>query len=395
MKLGSSFEFKMNDCIDRKTILKDNLTCLKPTENSQSQFHHNQHLQPSDQIDEVDNQTHSPNYRYESVRLQSFTNWPVPYMDPAKLAASGFYFTGEGDYVKCFECDIKIGQWVEGDNPMSDHQRWQSNCRFVKRLPCGNVPIDANVSVDEPASSRSRDVCGHYDDDFRPNAVPDFRIGDGKMQSNPVELGSLGIAHPKCPVHPAYASYDARLRTFESWPKSMLQTKEQLADAGFYYTGTGDQTLCYHCGGGLKDWEPTDDPWVQHAKWFKKCYYVLMVKGQSFINSVIGQPITLPSREETMKMNLPSYIEKVESPPPSVEIESVATEAKREINVKATPKKASSDDGRMCKICYNEELGVVFLPCRHMVACTKCAPSMTTCAVCREPVTMTVRAIIS
>ena len=53
------------------------------------------------------------------------------------------------------------------------------------------------------------------------------------------------------------------------------------------------------------------------------------------------------------------------------------------------------DDARMCKICYNEELGVVFLPCGHMVACVKCAPGMTTCAVCREPVTMTVRAFFS
>lgn len=55
----------------------------------------------------------------------------------------------------------------------------------------------------------------------------------------------------------------------------------------------------------------------------------------------------------------------------------------------------SSDDSTMCKICYSGELGVVFLPCGHMVACVKCAPGMTTCAVCREPVTMTVRAFLS
>lgn len=53
------------------------------------------------------------------------------------------------------------------------------------------------------------------------------------------------------------------------------------------------------------------------------------------------------------------------------------------------------DDARVCKICYNDELGVVFLPCGHMVACVKCAPGMTSCAVCREPVTMTVRAFFS
>ena len=53
------------------------------------------------------------------------------------------------------------------------------------------------------------------------------------------------------------------------------------------------------------------------------------------------------------------------------------------------------DDARICKICYNDELGVVFLPCGHIVACVTCAPGMTTCAVCRKPVTMTVRAFFS
>lgn len=57
--------------------------------------------------------------------------------------------------------------------------------------------------------------------------------------------------------------------------------------------------------------------------------------------------------------------------------------------------KKSIDDARTCKICYSEELGVVFLPCGHMVSCVKCAPGMTACAVCREPVAMTVRAFFS
>ena len=62
---------------------------------------------------------------------------------------------------------------------------------------------------------------------------------------------------------------------------------------------------------------------------------------------------------------------------------------------KQPSERRSIDDARVCKICYNEELGVVFLPCGHMVACVKCAPGMTTCAVCREPVAMTVRAFFS
>ena len=121
-------------------------------------------------------------------------------------------------------------------------------------------------------------------------------------------------------------------------------------------------------------------------------------------------------------MNLPSFIKKVQ--PTSVEVErkeetesnpgsssqnndiwgiaSNTEPIKRSLESEPTENPSNiktqntkpTDDARMCKICYNGELGVVFLPCGHMVACVKCAPGMTTCAVCREPVTMTVRAFI-
>jgi len=29
--------------------------------------------------------------------------------------------------------------------------------------------------------------------------------------------------------------------------------------------GSQNRTVCFHCGGGLKDWLPTDDPWKEHA----------------------------------------------------------------------------------------------------------------------------------
>lgn len=290
----------MNDFIEQRDCHRDNLQTFKPQANLRlTQF--NQQLQSPNHTDEVDNRdTPRQDYRFESVRLASYGNWPVAYMDPAKLSSAGFYYTGEGDNVKCFECGVVICQWVEGDNPMSDHQRWQSNCRFVRKQPCGNVPIGVDPSTIPSPSPRSRDVCGRYGEEIRPSSSPDFRAAtqttDFQYPST-AKLGSLGLATQKGPVHLEYASYDARLRTFENWPKTKPQTKEQLADAGFYYTGTGDQTLCYHCGGGLKDWEAEDDPWIQHAKWFKKCYYVLIVKGQAFINSVTGQPTAPPTRE--------------------------------------------------------------------------------------------------
>ncbi|XP_076658047.1 death-associated inhibitor of apoptosis 1-like [Halictus rubicundus] len=371
----------------------------------------------NDEVDNID-------YRFEQARLQSFENWPLPYIiEPKRLAAAGFYYTGEDDKVRCFECRVEICQWVEGDNPMVDHQRWSARCRFIRKINCGNVPIGVDPNTVLPPRPRSRDVCGLYGVEYRHTSGPDNHNLTSELQlPSTAKLSCLGLARPKGPVHPEYASYDARLRTFETWPKAMAQTKEQLADAGFYYTGKGDQTVCYYCGGGLKDWELGDEPWEQHAKWFSKCYYLMMVKDQDYVNKVTGQHISPPSKEETMQMNLPSFIKKVQPVLMSVEMKehaesnpcpssqscsadsgierigSVAESVKESIEDLSNAKTQNNktiDDARMCKICYNEELGVLFLPCRHIVACVKCALGMTTCVICREPVTLTVRAFVS
>jgi hypothetical protein len=53
------------------------------------------------------------------------------------------------------------------------------------------------------------------------------------------------------------------------------------------------------------------------------------------------------------------------------------------------------DDACVCQICFMEERAVLFLPCGHLIACVKCAPSLSTCAVCRQLFTATVRAFLS
>ena len=100
------------------------------------------------------------------------------------------------------------------------------------------------------------------------------------------ECQKLGIQTYKAPVHPDFVLKEKRLKSFNEWPRSMKQKPVDLAAAGFFYTGRGDQTLCFQCGGGLKDWEDEDDPWEQHALWFPKCNYLELQKSRDFILEV-------------------------------------------------------------------------------------------------------------
>lgn len=83
--------------------------------------------------------------REELARLQSYQHWPHMHwtrttVTPRILAATGFYFTGYGDRVSCFECGMEAENWNSQSHPPALHLKWQTNCRFIKNLQCGNVP---------------------------------------------------------------------------------------------------------------------------------------------------------------------------------------------------------------------------------------------------------------
>ena len=56
---------------------------------------------------------------------------------------------------------------------------------------------------------------------------------------------------------------------------------------------------------------------------------------------------------------------------------------------------ARMKEQRTCKVCMDSEVGVVFLPCGHLICCVNCAPSLKDCAVCRTPIQGTVRTFMS
>ena len=56
--------------------------------------------------------------------------------------------------------------------------------------------------------------------------------------------GELGVETAR-PKHPAMAVEAVRLASFDRWPRSNPVTPENLARAGFYYTGNGKHQHLY------------------------------------------------------------------------------------------------------------------------------------------------------
>lgn len=188
------------------------------------------------------------------------------------------------------------------------------------------------------------------------------------------------MSFPKnIPVYPEYVIETTRLHTFEEWPDNHKQRPEQFAEAGFFYCGTGDRVRCFSCGGGLKDWENNDEPWEQHARWFSHCRYVKLAKGQLYIDAVLraaaGKDVNSSEKNvaQTNTEDVSSSIVLVAAPAASITI----------------------PEEKLCKICYDAEYNTIFLPCGHVIACSKCASSVEKCPLCRKRYTNVMRIYFS
>jgi baculoviral IAP repeat-containing protein 7/8 len=284
----------------------------------------------------------------EVVRLKTFIGWRVPFLNVNQLAKDGFYYTKVGDVIHCAFCSFEKGGWVLGDNPLLEHRKSHNACRHRTDLPATNVPIEGETG--EPVNSifEAMSSC-HMDNIIGP------------------------------PAHPAYATIEDRMDTYELWPAALETRPKTLSEAGFFYTGRGDCTICYHCGIGLKDWFGGDDPWEEHAKFFykRKCKFVLFSKGKDFVDRFAANSDVDPGASSSSSFEAPIEAP-IEVPPPPV-----------------LPVDTLVNDGRLCKICFADEMGMVFLPCGHIAVCNKCSLSLTLCIICRKPFTVALKVFLA
>ncbi|XP_004519914.1 death-associated inhibitor of apoptosis 1 isoform X2 [Ceratitis capitata] len=386
-------------------------------------------------------------YHREDERLKSFENWPLQWLNKKELAQTGLVYTGEDDKVKCYFCAVEIGRWERDDQPINEHLRFSPNCPLLRRRTTNNVPLSSDT-LSRVLPPISYDVCGNEGLDLEANdesadVVPQ---NDGSTMATAASAAnttaltyhfdSISNDHlphnSRCnnemqlyrPEYPEYAIEAARLRSFEAWPRNMKQRPKDLADAGYFYTGIGDRVKCFSCGCGLKDWDDDDEPWEQHAMWFPKCRYLNLLKGQSYIDSVAAKYKANNSKSADSVSATEAESAQYCPPPPSSENiivqPMIATAACSSSSATGTKTQATSvaaaaaaataataattaatdlkttvaatiAEEKLCKICYADEYNTAFLPCGHVVACAKCASSVSKCPVCRKPFTNVMR----
>lgn len=275
--------------------------------------------------------------------------------------------------------------------------------------PAGNNSTSSDTTT-QPSSSPPRDT-----DSSAPSGQ-----GGRTQERQVVTYEQLGIFAQR-PKRPDMAVTATRYNTFEGWPHNDSHAASEMAEAGFYYTGHADLVRCFFCKGGLKTWEQSDRPWVEHGRWFPRCPFVRLCKGQRFVDAIQklneagGRPTIalddvkreMARLEEESRSNRPSTLLPASTPNPTLQADSAegavaGTVFRGEVavgqgnDVEALSRRLEEENQEMrettlCKMCQTREVNVLFLPCGHLVACAHCAPALRTCAMCRQAVKGSVR----
>ncbi|KAM9469778.1 E3 ubiquitin-protein ligase XIAP isoform 1-T2 [Clarias gariepinus] len=323
-----------------------------------------------------------PHMKREDSRLATFINWPSQSpVNPYDLAQAGFFYMPESsnqlDRVQCFCCAGMLVNWEEGDDPWQEHARVYPNCFFILGHDVGNVPSD---QPRQPSRGNS-----------------------GSMET-----------------------FEGRLESFRNSVHPV--NHERLARAGFFSIGERDCVVCFKCGGRLKNWQPDEDPWEEHAKHYPGCSFLLAEKGQEFINSIqLRNPAHSSangfSSHERASNVLQSEIARkaIDMGFDPVKVERTILEKIRqsekgyltandlihditsgvfdgdsdmcEENQPEDPLKKLEKLQRekLCKVCMDSDVTIVFVPCGHLVTCKKCSESLHKCPICCAQITQKIK----
>ncbi|XP_055887892.1 uncharacterized protein LOC106078207 [Biomphalaria glabrata] len=96
-----------------------------------------------------------PEHVMFQTRLKSFDSWSFHnILQPQTLASLGFFYTGNLDCVRCFQCGLGLRSWKPGDNVLTQHEKYRPTCPYLRSLSKTQENVSTGaVAVPEMSNS--------------------------------------------------------------------------------------------------------------------------------------------------------------------------------------------------------------------------------------------------
>ncbi|KAK7500107.1 hypothetical protein BaRGS_00008654 [Batillaria attramentaria] len=290
-----------------------------------------------------------PLYSQMDARRRSFQNWQhvrgLPSVD--ELITLGFFYAGYADCVRCFFCGIGLKSWEPDDNPAEVHARWRPTCDYL-RLVRGDEFVDR--------------VAGNGNAAERPPARPPPAVRDNAPQA-PANNSSNqqqqnNNAPPAAPLPDTPAVRRARISGYRD--QQIKEATDAIKNMGMEDQMDG---MLFEVLANLNENQPAGRGLSSRT-------------GNTDNQQDGGNNGSELQADGVVADEVPDAVGA--APPGGQNTESRA----RERQLVLQQENARLRDIRTCQRCHHNSVGVIFLPCGHIVACTDCAPNIRRCIRC-------------
>eukprot|EP00794_Sanderia_malayensis_P000392 gene392-1026_t len=359
-------------------------------------------------------QIRNPDLANKIDRLHTFLTWPqdAP-IQPLELAEAGFFYLGTGDGVRCYKCQIALRNWDEDDTAWGEHQKWSPHCYLVQDYQKSQTQSAPHASTSSlTAASYALPVQDVFHSSVtehsqpmslssQPGSISQYSLG--LTSANNVlriqDYNIVGLHDPNSSSHLQSVTYP-NIQAQPIFPNELQQTsahfslKDHLSEA--------DINILLDAGFTLD--VITE---VQKAGYQKYDSYFTSVEAiadaiMHFMehrnldghtrhpSTPIDMPVTssasltvsttttsAPATQQTGQANETAAEEHAED----------TTDLKRELN--------RVKELQTCKICMDQQVGIVFLPCGHLLTCPTCSTGMQQCPLCRAAIQSSSRIYLS
>jgi hypothetical protein len=204
--------------------------------------------------------------KVKQIRRRTFSHWSRRIKPSAEqMIAAGFFACNVGDRVICLYCNLICQKWAtDTDDPSEVHKTLSPRCPYVL-----SMLIHPEVSSTLILNDISRN-----------------NVNNRTLGSNDLNQPRFDQIVYTTPCHVVYSDITKRLESFNSWSHESSPPVDELVRAGFFYTGTGSAVTCFYCNGSLQNWGATDQPIVEHARWFGHCPYAKQLCGDELHRNI-------------------------------------------------------------------------------------------------------------
>jgi hypothetical protein len=161
-----------------------------------------------------------------ALRRSTFSDWPINApVSPNILCDNGFYYMGMHDKVQCAFCGGVLSGWAKDDDVQQD----ESLSLYNEHSALYGLMLEFEYCSSDFETGRENSkhcLCFIRTSSHRP-----------KWRACSCWTEQYSNSNIK-PYNAEYSLYSDRLSSFQSWPRHMQQTPEDLSTTGLYYKGT-------------------------------------------------------------------------------------------------------------------------------------------------------------